>query len=60
MVVRIMVKEVKKGNKVPYKGFLLNVGEYQEYKKMLEIFPAFQEYVEKEIQSSLSHRKGWH
>ena len=34
-----MVKKVNKGNKVPYKGYLLNMGEYEEYQKYIKLLP---------------------
>ena len=34
-----MVKELQKGNKVPYRGYLLNISEYEKYKKMQELLP---------------------
>ena len=34
-----MVYELKKGNKAPYRGFLLGVNEYQRYIKMKELMP---------------------
>ena len=34
-----MIKEIKKGNKAPYKGYLLGKKEYIEYQKLKEIVP---------------------
>lgn len=34
-----MVRKINKGSKVPYNGFLLNKGEYEEYQKYLDLLP---------------------
>lgn len=34
-----MGMEVKKGNHVPYHGFLLNMSEWRKYEKMQELMP---------------------
>ena len=34
-----MIREIKKGNKAPYKGYLIGMKEYQEYQKLKEIIP---------------------
>ena len=36
-----MIKELKKGNKAPYKGYLLGIHEYQDYQKLKELVPKF-------------------
>ena len=36
-----MIKELKKGNKAPYKGYLLGVNEYQDYQRLKELAPLF-------------------
>lgn len=38
------MKEVKKGNKIPYHGYLLNMTEYHKIKKMQEAFPLLVDY----------------
>ena len=35
------IKELKKGNKAPYKGYLLGVNEYQDYQRLKELAPLF-------------------
>lgn len=43
-----MVKEVKKGNKVPYHGYLLGISEYEKYQLFDKIAPHFLEYLQEE------------
>ncbi len=39
------MKEVKKGNKVPYNGYLLNKKEYEKYKKSLALAEEVGEFI---------------
>ena len=41
-----MVTELKKGNKAPYKGYLLGVHEYQDYQKLKEVVPVFRKQLQ--------------
>lgn len=41
------MKELKKGNKAPYRGFLLNIGEYEKYCAMQKLMPEMVETLEK-------------
>ncbi len=43
-----MVKELKKGNNVPYHGYLLNIHEYEKYTQFQKIAPALLEYIQQE------------
>lgn len=43
------MKELNRGVKAPYHGFLLNMTEAQKYQKMQEIFPELINYFEKNI-----------
>lgn len=36
-----MVKEIKKGNKASYNGYLLGVHEYEDYMRLKELAPIF-------------------
>lgn len=36
-----MVKEMQKGNKSPYHGYLLGVHEYEDYLRLKELAPLF-------------------
>lgn len=49
------MKQIKKGNKAPYNGYLLGVKEYEAYKAMKEIIPLAQEV----IQSNKGERFPW-
>ena len=35
-----MIKQLNKGNKAPYKGFLLGVKEYQDYLELKDMMPS--------------------
>ena len=36
-----MITEIKKGNKAPYKGYLLGKNEYRDYQKLKKLVPEF-------------------
>lgn len=36
-----MIKEIKKGNKASYNGYLLGIHEYEDYMKLKELAPLF-------------------
>ncbi len=36
-----MITEIKKGNKAPYKGYLLGQNEYNDYQKLKKMVPEF-------------------
>lgn len=40
------MKELQKGNKAPYRGFLLNMGEYEKYCQMKALMPEMIEVLE--------------
>lgn len=42
------MKELNRGVKAPYHGFLLNMTEFQQYNKMQEIFPELVEFFEEQ------------
>lgn len=48
----MMIKELKKGNKAPYKGYLLGVKEYQNYQLLQTYIPLFQQQL-KEFKEEL-------
>ena len=36
-----MIKEIKKGNKASYNGYLLGIQEYEDYMRLKELAPQF-------------------
>lgn len=38
-----MIKEIKKGNKASYNGYLLGIHEYEDYMKLKKLVPKFLE-----------------
>lgn len=45
------MREVQKGNKIPYHGYLMNMGEYETYQKMQELLPELIRYYEESQQN---------
>lgn len=40
-----MIKEIKKGNKASYNGYLIGIHEYEEYQILKEMIPQVREYL---------------
>lgn len=36
-----MIKEIKKGNKAAYNGYLLGIHEYEDYQRLKKLVPKF-------------------
>jgi len=45
------LKEMKKGNKVPYHGYLLNVGEYEKYSQFMSFLDKYKPLFESHFES---------
>ena len=39
------MKYVKKGNKASYNGYLLNIGEYEQYKRLLNWIDEYKDFI---------------
>ena len=53
------MKEVKKGNKVPYHGYLLNISEYEKYLQAQKLLPELITYFEN-TNETYTNRKQLH